>query len=191
VIVSPHLLQRLRARDPDALAEVIEAFARRLYTTARALGFAPPDAEELAQDVFATFLATLDRFEGRSSLSTWLFGILYRKGQERRRQAARTVAHDPADAVFESWFDTRGRWVRPPAAPDEALSAQQLATALLGCLAQLPDLQRVTFELRQVEALTAAEAGEVLGTTVTHVGVLLHRARTRLRECLGRKGWAA
>jgi RNA polymerase sigma-70 factor, ECF subfamily len=60
-----------------------------------------------------------------------------------------------------------------------------------GCLAQLPDLQRFAFELRQVEALTAAEAGEVLGTTVTHVGVLLHRARTRLRECLGRKGWAA
>jgi DNA-directed RNA polymerase specialized sigma24 family protein len=80
------------------------------------------------QDVFATFLATLDRFEGRSSLSTWLFGILYRKGQERRRQATRTVAHDPADAVFESWFDARGRWVRPPIAPDEALAAQQLAT---------------------------------------------------------------
>jgi RNA polymerase sigma-70 factor, ECF subfamily len=191
VIVSPHLLQRIRARDPDALAEVIDTFARRLYTTARALGFAPPDAEELAQDVFATFLATLDRFEGRSSLSTWLFGILYRKGQERRRQAARTVAHDPADAVFESWFDALGRWVRPPIAPDEALAARELASAVGGCLAQLPDLQRFAFELRQVEALTAAEAGEVLGTTVTHVGVLLHRARTRLRECLGRKGWAA
>jgi RNA polymerase sigma-70 factor, ECF subfamily len=86
VVVSPRLLQRLRARDPDALAEVIETFARRLYTTARALGFAPPDAEDLVQDVFATFLATLDRSEGRSSLSTWLFGILHvsvRPGQVR------------------------------------------------------------------------------------------------------------
>ena len=53
------------------------------------MGFSPGDAEDLAQDVFVTFLETIERFEGRSEVGTWLFGILHHKAQERRRAHSR------------------------------------------------------------------------------------------------------
>lgn len=182
-------MQKLRDRDPDTLARVVEQHARRLYRAARGFGLPAPDAEDLTQEVFLTFLATLDRFEGRSQLGTWLFGILSHKVQERRRADARAVAHDPSDAVFETWFDGRGRWARPPVGPDALVEAEDAATSLADCLAALPALQRDVFHLRQVEELPAREVCKILGPSVTHVAVLLHRARVRLRECLSRKGW--
>jgi RNA polymerase sigma-70 factor, ECF subfamily len=187
--LSASMLEKLRDRDPEALTAIVAAHSRRLYRTARALGFPQADAEDLTQDVFVTFLATLDKFEGRSSVSTWLIGILYRKAQERRRAASKIVPHDPADAVFESWFDRSGKWKQHPAPPDQALDSREAAAGIADCLSELPTQQRDVFQLRQVEELTAAEAGNILGLSITHIGVLLHRARTRLRECLGGKGW--
>ena len=133
--------------------------------------------------------ATLDKFEGRSSVSTWLIGILYRKAQERRRVASKTVPHDPADAVFESWFDTSGKWKQHPAPPDQDVGSREAAAGIAECLSELLVQQRDVFQLRQVDELPAAAASNILGLSVTHIGVLLHRARTRLRECLGSKGW--
>jgi RNA polymerase sigma-70 factor (ECF subfamily) len=187
--LSSSVLDKLRERDPDALTAIVSAHSRRLYRTARTLGFDRADAEDLTQDVFVTFLATLDRFEGRSLVSTWLIGILYRKAQERRRIASKTVSHDPADAVFESWFDASGKWKQHPAPPDEAVGSREAAAGIAECLSALPAQQREVFQLRQVEDMAAAEAGNILGLSITHIGVLLHRARIRLRECLGNKGW--
>jgi RNA polymerase sigma-70 factor (ECF subfamily) len=77
--MSPHLdaeqVARLRARDPATLARAVEEHARPLYRAARGMGFDEAEAEDLVQDVFTTFLETLDRFEGRSQVRTWLFGI--------------------------------------------------------------------------------------------------------------------
>ena len=69
-------LARLRQRDTETLRRVVEDLARPLYRTARGMGFGQADAEDLVQDVFATFMVTLDRFEGRSRVSTWAFGKL-------------------------------------------------------------------------------------------------------------------
>ena len=82
-------LARLRARDPAALRSVVDDHARRLYRTARGMGYAAAEAEDVVQDVFVTFLETLDRFEGRSQIGTRLFGILHRKSLERRRAKVR------------------------------------------------------------------------------------------------------
>ncbi len=183
------LLTRLRRRDPDALRAVVDAHARRLYRAARGLGHSRDDAEDLVQDVFVTFLETLDRFEGRADVGTWLFGILYHKVQERNRQRLREERYDPIDAVFESSFDANGRWRRPPADPERALASEEAALAIRDCLGALPQAQREVFWLRQVEELSGAAVSKILGHTVTHVGVLLHRARQRLRQCLDGKGW--
>lgn len=85
-------------------------------------------AEDLVQDVFTTFLATLDRFEGKSQLRTWLFGILHNKIRERRREAWRDEQQDPIDGVFESHFDTRGNWIRPPEDVLASLESKKIGT---------------------------------------------------------------
>lgn len=185
----PDELSALHRRDPAALQAISQAHARRLYRAARGMGFDSHEAEDLVQDTFLTFLSSLDRFEGRSALSTWLFGILLRKAQERRRSRGREEQHDTLDEEWASHFDAAGRWVRPPASPDNALASRQMATAIGACLDDLSPQQREVFVLRLQDGLPASEVGNVLGLTATHIGVLLHRARVLMRKCLGMKGW--
>ncbi|MDO8794680.1 MAG: RNA polymerase sigma factor [Vicinamibacterales bacterium] len=182
-------LSRLKARDPEALSTVVALHARRLYRVARGLGCQASEAEDVAQEVFVTFLETLDRFEGRSEVSTWLIGILHHKVRERRRAVARDERHHSIEDVFESQFDAAGHWTKAASPADRRLEGLESAEAVTACLAELPDRLRDVFHLRQVEELSAAEVGVTLDCTPTHVGVLLHRARLRLRACLERKGW--
>jgi RNA polymerase sigma-70 factor (ECF subfamily) len=183
------VLEGLRARDPAVLRDIVDQHARRLYRTARGMGFSPGDAEDLAQDVFVTLLETVERFEGRSEVSTWLFGILHHKAQERRRARAREDLTDAVDEVFDGRFNGDGSWREPPIPADRLVAAGQTAEALRECLAGLPDQHREVFQLRQLEDLSAAEVSRMLGCTINHVGVLFHRARVRLRACLEAKGW--
>lgn len=185
----PIPLAGLRARDSAALREVVNRHARHLYRAARGMGFSAGDAEDLAQDVFVTFLETIERFEGRSEVRTWLFGILHHKAQERRRAHAREDLTDAVDDVFEGRFKADGSWREPPIPADRLVAAGQTAEALRECLAGLPDQQREVFQLRQLEELSAADVSKMIGCTINHVGVLFHRARIRLRACLEAKGW--
>lgn len=183
------MLARLRERDPDALRMVAEAHGRRLYRAARAMGHSAADAEDLAQEVFVVFLSSLDRFQGRAQIGTWLFGILHRKSMERWRATSREDLSDPIDAQFDAQFDSRGHWRQPSPAADALVGAAQAGTAISDCLDALPDLQREVFHLRQVEELSPEAVSNITGHSVTHIGVLLHRARARLRTCLDKKGW--
>ena len=187
----PGLLDRLRRRDPDTLRAVADQHARPLYRAARAMGFSPDIADELVQDVFVTFMATLDRFEGRSQVRTWLFGILHHKAFERRRDLAKDARHDPIDDAFEAQFDGRGAWRSVPHAPDRLAASAELAMAIGQCLDGLAGLQRQAFVLREAQELGTDEVCKILGCTVTHLGVLLYRARARLRACLDSKGWGS
>jgi RNA polymerase sigma factor (sigma-70 family) len=182
-------LERLRQRDPEELGRLVGELARPLYRAARGMGFSETDADDLVQEVFVTFVATLDRFEGRSQVSTWMFGILHRKAQERRRELAREEAHDPVDEQFLAAFDARGIWIEPPADLERLAASRELGDAIRHCLDQLPAPLREVFVLREMNGLGMAEAGKILGRTVTHIGVQLHRARARLRACLESRGW--
>jgi RNA polymerase sigma factor, sigma-70 family len=183
------LLERLRRKDPDALAKTVREHARVLLRAAKGMGFREQDADDLVQDVFVTFLERIDDFEGRSQLRTWLFGILYRKAMERRRALASEERIDPIDDVFESRFDARGNWVNPPADLERLMQSTELGEMISGCMEKLPGAQRDIFVMREIEGLTTSEICKILTVTVTNMGVLMHRARTRLRECLEAKGW--
>ena len=188
--INAAFLERLRRRDPDALAEAVRDHARPLLRAARALGFAEQDAEDLVQDVYTTFLERLDSFEGRSQLRTWLFGILHRKVWERRRASIVDDRMDPIDAVFESRFDTSGKWTRPPADLERLMLSKEIGGLIRSCMDELPVNQREVFVLREVEGLETPEICKIIEITVTNFGVLMHRARARLRECLEAKGWS-
>ena len=182
-------LDRLRRHDPEALAEAVREHARPLLRAAKGMGFLAPEAEDLVQDVFTTFLERLDRFEGRSQLRTWLFGILHHKVMERRRASLVDDRMDSIDETFESRFDKSGKWVRPPADIERLMLSKEIGEVIQECMKGLPANQREAFVLREVEELETAEICKILEVTVTNIGVLMHRARIRLRECLEGKGW--
>jgi len=190
VPITADFLERLRRRDPDALGKAVRDHARPLMRAARGLGFVEQDAEDLVQDVFKTFLERLDSFEGRSQLRTWLFGILHRKALERRRASIVAERMDPIDDVFESRFDAKGNWTRPPADLERLMLSKEIGELIRGCMDGLPVNQREAFVLREVEDLDTAEICKILDVSVTNFGVLMHRGRARLRECLEAKGWS-
>jgi len=188
-IDDPAFVARIRQRDPEAVSHVVRTYLGQIFRAARGAGFDASRAEDVAQATFATFVETADRFEGRSSVRTWLFGILHRKIHETRRTDQRHDSDD-IDEVFESRFDSGGSWQRPPATPESNLEAEETLLAIGDCLAGAPEQQQAAFRLRDVQGMSTAEICNILAVSRTNLGVLLHRVRNRLRECLEAKGIA-
>jgi RNA polymerase sigma-70 factor (ECF subfamily) len=181
---------RIQEKDPEAIQEVVHRYLPQILRAARGSGLDPQSAEDVAQSTFLTFVESAHRFEGRSHVRTWLFGILYKKISETRRRVRRDEDTDDIDQVFEQRFDADGSWSRPPRPVDAGIYDQELRREIASCLDQVSTKQRMAFVLREVEEMSTEEICNVLEVTRTNLGVLLLRARNRLRECLESKGVA-
>ncbi|MDE2293644.1 MAG: sigma-70 family RNA polymerase sigma factor [Elusimicrobia bacterium] len=179
-------LETVRARDPEALGAMVEEHLPVLLAGALAMGLPRADAEEAVSATFEAFLADIDRFEGRSSLRTYLFGIMYHKALNLRAKATREAATEDIEALFEARFDASGSWARPPRGPEAEALDDELRSWILRCAEGLPEAQRAAFFLKEVEGTGPEAVCNVLGVTATNLRVMLHRARLKLRECLER-----
>ncbi len=141
----PGFLERLKTRDPVALAELADTYLPQLLRAGRGMGFSREESEDLAQSVFVAFLEGLDRFEGRSHIRTFLFGIFYNKVSEHLREKQRAQEFDPIDEVMESRFDTRGNWRQPGLDVEKQLLAQESREIIQECLESIPQAQRIAF----------------------------------------------
>ncbi len=187
-IDDPDFAERIRQRDPEALEAVTSAYLAQILRAARGAGLGPQRAEDLAQATFTTLIEAAPRFEGRSQVRTWLFGILYKKIAEARRDEQRAGQLEDIDAVVEKRFTPDGSWAQPPRPLDARLYDAEIRGAIEECLEGLPTKQRMVFILREVQELESKEICKILEVTVTNLGVRLYRARNRLRECLEAKG---
>jgi RNA polymerase sigma-70 factor (ECF subfamily) len=178
----------IRSRDPAALEAVARENIGPLLRGARAAGLSGADASDAVQEALLVFVQKADLYDGRASVRTWLFGILFKKIAEQRRAVAREQTVDDIDAVVDARFDARGQWIKPPRSPDADLAAGQAMKMLEECLDRLPERRRVAFVLREVEQLDVDEVCNVLDVSRNNLGVLLFRARNALRECLESKG---
>lgn len=182
----PGFAARVRAHDEEAIRAVVHAYLPHVLRAGRGAGLTPERAEDVAQETFKTFIETAERFEGRSHVRTWVFGIFYRKVSEMRRDAQKEERGQDIDEVVESRFDTRGMWARPPRHADREVHDREIAEHIETCMEPLPDRQRLAFVLKEVEGLDSEEICNALEVTRTNLGVLLFRARNALRECLER-----
>jgi RNA polymerase sigma-70 factor, ECF subfamily len=156
-----------------------------------AAGYVPSQAvaEEVVQDTWLAVLRGVSRFEGRSSVRTWLFRILVNRARtagERERRAA--AVPDPAATVDPGRFDATGAWSLPPEPwvdrADNRLIALEMANRVRSAIMDLPARQREVVTLRDVEGLSSGEVCDVLAITDANQRVLLHRGRSRLRQVL-------
>lgn len=177
-------LERLRRRDRDFLAGVFRETNPLLIRVCRANKLVGPEADDVVSQTWETFFANLDRFEGRSSLSTFVCGILINKIREHRRAFGRFVSEDDSENVFSRAFTQAGWWNEPPAAPDRLFEIKSAGEKLTECLEGLTEQQRIAFILREVDGEESRSIGAALGVTVEHLRVLLYRAKTKLRQCL-------
>jgi RNA polymerase sigma-70 factor, ECF subfamily len=184
----PGFLERLRRRDPAAWEAIVEAYLPQLLRAGRGMGFSPDEAQDLAQAVFVALMESIERFEGRSHIRTYLFGIFYNKVSEHLREKQKTDETDPIGEVMESRFDLQGKWRQPPTDIESEVFGREIRAFVQECLEKVPRAQRIAFYLREVEELTSKEICKKLAISGTNLGVMLFRARNHLRECLEKKG---
>ena len=184
----PDLAAQVRAGDRTAIQTVVETYLAQILRAARGAGLDPQQAEDVTQATFMTFIEVAPHFEGRSSVRTWLFGILYKKIAEARRKRQRDRQMDAIDEAIERRFDASGNWSTPPQPVDTNLYHKEVKTEIFACLDAAPPRQTLAFILREVEELSTEDICHVLGITRTNLDVMLHRIRNRVRDCLESKG---
>ncbi len=152
------------------------------------------EAEDAVQETLLAALHTPRAFAGRSSMRTWLHGILKHKiADALRRQAREVHLDDSDDDAIDRLFTADGHWRRPPSLPQDpeaSLSQRQFLDALEACIASLPRNTARVFTLREVMGLDIAEISRSLGISENHCSVMLFRARLKLRAML-EQHWAA
>lgn len=182
------LLERLRAGDEAAFVTLVGRHHDAMLRLARTFVNSHAVAEEVVQETWLGVLRGIDRFEGRSSLRTWLLAILVNRARSIGTREARSVPASDGAAVDASRFDSSGAWSSPPEpwteAVEERIGAASLRAEILVALAQMPARQRAVVMLRDVDDLRSDEVCEILALTPANERVLLHRGRSRLRQAL-------
>jgi len=183
------LLERLRAGDEEAFVDLIRRHHQVMVRLARSYVPSRAVAEEVVQETWLAALRALPSFEGRSSVKTWLYRILLNRARTAGLIERRQIPiEDPERAVDRERFDRDGSWSYPPVhwvdEVEDRVRAERLTKSIRIAIDQLPSLQRDVVTLRDVQGMTSIDACEILGLTQGHQRVLLHRARSRLRNVL-------
>ncbi|MGZ3583420.1 MAG: RNA polymerase sigma factor [Ktedonobacterales bacterium] len=200
------LVQALRAGDEAAFAMLVERYNGALLRVARMYVHDRAVAEEVVQDTWVGVLNGIDRFEPRASLKTWIFRILMNRARTSAKREGRSI---PFSAAWESSSEpdepvvdpdrfqvvdapdkAAGWWVSPPRdwvmSPERALLAAETRAYVAEAIAALPPQQREVITLRDVEGWSSAEVRNVLNISEINERVLLHRARSKVRQALER-----
>lgn len=198
------LITALRTGDEAAFVTLIDKYHPSLVRLAMIFVDDPAVAEEVVQETWVAVLTGLDRFEGRSSLKTWIYSILTNRAKTRGQREGRTIpfsamgtldddAPEPSVAPdrFEPvgrewgnhWKDTTepGDW---DSIPEARLLSMETRTVIQKAIDSLPPNQREVITLRDVLGWSSEEVCNVLELSETNQRVLLHRARSKVRQAL-------
>jgi len=192
------LVRALRDGDEEAFRELVDSYSG--YLLRMALGFVSSRAvaEEVVQETWIGVVRGIDRFEGRSSLRTWIARILANTAKTRAAREGRSVPFsslgddedgqtvDP-DRFQSAGSEDPGHWAQPPSAwptPEEGTLSNEARGVILGAIDELPPNQRAVVALRDVEGWPAREVCEALDVSEGNQRVLLHRGRSRVRSAL-------
>ena len=155
-------------------------------------------AEDLVQETLLAAFRARESFASRSSVRTWLFGIAAHKVRDLKHKIIdhiRKISRERPQEDIESFrglsgevFDEGGGWKAGPsnwtADPALLFQQQEFWEILQICLAELPPRLNQVFTLRELDDLSTEEVRKILQVSATNGGVMLYRARMRLRECL-------
>ena len=175
--------------------EIVERLTPSMRRVARMFVSTDAVADEVVQEAWVGVLQGIDRFEGRSSLRTWIFRILVNTAKTRGQREARsvpfaTIAGDDLDEP--SWdptaFDTGGHWTSLPwdwrGLPEDRLTGRETLEVIGRAIDTLPPMQAEVIRLHDVLGWSSEEIRNALALTDTNQRVLLHRARAKVRAAI-------
>jgi RNA polymerase sigma factor (sigma-70 family) len=177
------LIQQLRAGDELAFKTLVETYQDMVFNTALGIVQNTEDAEDVAQEVFIQVYRSIDQFKGDARLSTWIYRITTTKALDHIRSRKRKKRF----AFITSLFGANDELLHEPVDfqhPGIVLNRKEQAALLFRMINQLPDNQKIAFQLHKTEELSYQEIAEVMGISVSAVESLLFRARQNLRKLL-------
>lgn len=193
------IIAGLRAGNEAVFVELVDRYNGSLVRVAMRYVPSRAVAEEVVQDTWIGVIEGIDRFEGRSTVKTWLYKILIYRARARGERERRTtplsslVADESGPSVPTERFRGSdalwaGHWATPPRRWDgdaeDRLLAGEARDVIEAVIADLPEAQRDVIVMRDMSELSSAEVCDVLGVTEANQRVLLHRARSRVRAAL-------
>jgi RNA polymerase sigma-70 factor, ECF subfamily len=195
------LVARLRAGDEQAFEALVDRHYAMMLAVARGYVRTRAVAEEVVQEAWVGVLNGIDRFEGRSSLKTWIMRIVANIAMSRGEREARSIPfsafasegdepavdperfRDESDGFPGHWRAYPGNWA---SRPDEALLGRETLDVVMNAIEKLPAAQRVVITMRDVAGCSAEEVCGALEVSEGNQRVLLHRARSHVRNALER-----
>jgi RNA polymerase sigma-70 factor (ECF subfamily) len=176
------MIQRLRRGDEDAFRELVRRYQPSMIRLARAHVPSRAVAEEVAQETWMAVLRGLDRFEGRSSLKTWIFRILIKRAMSRGISERRCVAFTALAGSRAG--EPAGSGAPAGDSPSDSVLSGELRQRIQEASDELAPRQRQVIVLRDVQGWSSPEVCRVLGLSQANQRVLLHRARRSVRNAL-------
>jgi RNA polymerase sigma-70 factor (ECF subfamily) len=194
------IVAALRRGEEQAFATLVNEYGPSMLRVARMYVSTRAVAEEVVQEAWLGVLAGIGRFEGRSSLKTWIFRIVANLAKTRGEREGRTIPlssvaageDEDGPTVDADRFLTGGRWAghwtsapnRWSELPEERLLDGETMVVVQDAIAALPEAQRTVVVLRDVDGWSSDEVCNVLELSETNQRVLLHRARAKVRSAL-------
>lgn len=196
------LVHALQAGDERVFAAVIDWYSGSLLRIAMSYVSSRAVAEEVVQETWLGVFEGIHRFESRSSFKTWLFRILTNRAKTRGIRESRyepfglsASSTDPdegsslEDSLFVAEGPKTGHWIDPPFAwepdtPERVLLSKECRAAIENAIESLPATQRQVMTLRDIEGVSSEEVCNILEISETNQRVLLHRARTKVRQVI-------
>src|SRR3954447_19148978 len=197
VLPDADVVRALKRGDESVFAELVDAYSGGLLRMAQMYVRDRAVAEEVVQETWLAVLRGIDRFEGRSSLKTWIYRILINTAKTRGQRESRSIpfsaaatADEPAvdpDRFLGADHQLAGGWMLGPSewqTPEEELLQGETRDAILRAIDELPDAQRTVITMRDLEGFPPDEVSELLGISDGNQRVLLHRARSKVRAAI-------
>lgn len=173
-----------------------EAFLSRLFVEINPMllkvcvsnGLDQEASHDVVQQAWQKFFENLDAFRGESQVKTFVCGILFNKIREYRRSQKRLIFEDDSEKIFNQSFTLEGWWNPMIKAPDYELEQATAQKFIQECMEGLTDQQRSAFLLIELEENKSEDICNVLDVSLSHLRVLLFRAKDKLKKCLQGKG---
>lgn len=178
----------LRAKDPEAYRQLVEEVGDSLYGVAYRILRNPEQACEAVQEAFLKMIQSIDHFEGRSSIKTWLYRITVNEALQAQRRTLPQL-DEPIEELLPHYRADQLRQPLPRWAEDPEKSAadKEFHDFFAQCVSKLPEPLRTTYLLKDVEQLSEQEICDALQLTKAAVKNRAHRARLWLRKKIGER----
>lgn len=181
------LIARLRAREEEAFAEVVQLHGDKVFSLVYRFVGNRSEAEDIAQEVFVTVWKSIETFRGEAKFSTWLLRIAANHAKNRIKYLARRAG--PGSEALEDASAADSSIAGPAlktttVAPDQALLAAERDHLLQQGIAALDEDQRLVIVLRDIEEMSYEEICEITGLPEGTVKSRLHRARAALKDLI-------